>query len=477
MTAKVKVEYPGGAVTIVDVPLTVVDNVVPQIGNDKPLVPETYVKVTVDTTNTATDNTKFVNVFWVKPNKKVKIPDILAPTGKKVVENGVTKTNNFKKWKLVGSNPEKFYETEIEDTFTAKESTIVATYEQDKNVEPKGKNNQWIPQGSNPSPKDFIENPYNDDDPNNKDNLPPGTKIEFVKGKEPDTKTPGTDKKTTIKITYPNGETKEVPVKYNVTGDVVEQKEGEDKPNVPDNYVKVILIPTDKATDGKNKVYFVNPKAKNVTITKKPEGKKEKVNNIDQTYTFKGWKVTKGTVASWANENINGQFTQDTEITAQYSTNVVPEKLVPAPVAKKNIVTPKGDKPEPGDLIKNIPGSEKDPLPKGTKITYEKEPKVDKPGDSTAKVKIEYPNGKTVVIEVPITVVDNVVPQIGNDKPLVPENYVKVIVDTTDKAEENTRFVKTFWVKPNVEVTIPGILAPTGKTETINGVKKEKQIC
>ena len=95
-------------------------------------------------------------------------------------------------------------------------------------MEPKGKNNQWIPQGSNPSPKDFIENPYNDDDPNNKDNLPPGTKIEFAEGKQPDTNTPGKDKEATIKITYPNGETKEVPVKYNVTGDVVEQKEGED---------------------------------------------------------------------------------------------------------------------------------------------------------------------------------------------------------------------------------------------------------
>ena len=472
-TAKVEVKYPNGKTVVVEVPITVVDNVVPQIGNDKPLVPKTYVKVTVDTTDAATDNTKFVKVFWVKPNEKVKIPDILDPTGKKVVEDGVTKTNNFKKWKLVGSNPEKFYETEIEDTFAEKESTIVATYEQDKNVEPKGKNNQWIPQGSNPSPKDFIENPYNDDDPNNKDNLPPGTKFEFVK--EPDTKTPGTDKKTTIKITYPNGETKEVPVKYNVTGDVVEQKEGEDKSNVPDNYVKVILIPTDKATDGKNKVYFVNPKAKNVTITNKPEGKKEKVNNIDQTYTFEGWKVTKGTIASWANENINGQFTQDTEITAQYSTKLDAEKLVPAPVAKKDVVTAKGDKPKPEDLIKNIPGSEKDPLPKGTEITYEKEPNVDNPGDSTAKVKIKYPNGKTVVVEVPITVVDNVVPQIGNDKPLVPESYVKVLVDTTDKAEENTRFVKTFWVKPNVEVTIPGILAPTGKTETINGVKKKNK--
>ncbi len=253
--------------------------------------------------------------------------------------------------------------------------------------------------------------------------------------------------------------------------DVIEKINGNTKK--PEGYITVKLIPTDKATDKTEKVYFVNPKAKNVTITNKPEGKKEKVNNIDQTYTFKGWKVTKGTIASWANENINGQFTQDTEITAQYSTSVVQGELVPAPVAKKNVVTPKGDKPKPGDLIKNIPGSENDPLPKGTEITYVKEPKVDNPGDSTAKVKIEYPNGKTVVVEVPIRVVDNVVPQIGNDKPLVPENYVKVIVDTTDKAEENTRFVKTFWVKPNVEVTIPGILAPTGKTEIVDGVTKK----
>ena len=255
--------------------------------------------------------------------------------------------------------------------------------------------------------------------------------------------------------------------------DVIEKINGNTKK--PEGYITVKLIPTDKATDKTEKVYFVNPKAKNVTITNKPEGKKEKVNNIDQTYTFKGWKVTKGTIASWANENINGQFTQDTEITAQYSTSVVQGELVPAPVAKKNVVTPKGDKPEPGDLIKNIPGSENDPLPKGTKITYEKEPNVDNPGDSTAKVKIEYPNGKTVVVEVPITVVDNVVPQTGNDKPLVPESYVKVLVDTTDKAEENTRFVKTFWVKPNVEITIPGILAPTGKTEIVNGVKKKNK--
>ena len=244
--------------------------------------------------------------------------------------------------------------------------------------------------------------------------------------------------------------------------DVIPEKNTDGSTNKkPEGYITVTLIPTDKATDTTNKVYFVNPKAKDVTITNKPEGKKEEVNNIEQTYNFKGWKVTKGTVASWDNENIIGTFIQDTEITAQYSTNVVPGELVPAPVAKKNVVTPKGDTPKPEDLIENIPGSEKDPLPKGTKITYEEEPKVDNPGDSKAKVKIEYPNGKTVVVEVPITVVDNVIPQKGTEKPKdVPNNFVEVKFVPTDKATDSTPQI--FWVNPEKEVTIP-VTNPTGK--------------
>ncbi|MDU5567948.1 MAG: Rib/alpha-like domain-containing protein, partial [Peptostreptococcus anaerobius] len=256
--------------------------------------------------------------------------------------------------------------------------------------------------------------------------------------------------------------------KFTKTKDIVEKTD--DNVKKPDGYITVTLIPTDKATDATNKVYFVNPKAKDVTITNKPEGKKESVNNIDQTYIFKGWKVTKGTIASWDNDQITGTFTQDTEITAQYSTNVVPGKLVPAPVAKKNVVTPKGDTPKPEDLIENKTG-----LPEGTtfKYTDDGKPNVNELGKTTAKVEVKYPNGKTVVVEVPIKVDDNVVPQSGKDKPLVPESYVKVIVDTTDKATANTKFEKTFWVKPNVEVTIPDILAPTGKTEVIDGVTKK----
>ena len=251
--------------------------------------------------------------------------------------------------------------------------------------------------------------------------------------------------------------------------DIVEKTDENTKK--PEGYITVKLIPTDKATDATKKVYFVNPKAKDVTITNKPEGKKEKVNNIEQTYNFKGWKVTKGTVASWDNENITGTFIQDTEITAQYSTNVVPGELVPAPVAKKNVVTPKGDTPKPEDLIENKTG-----LPDGTTFKYTDDgtPDVNNPGKTTAKVEVKYPNGKTVVVEVPITVVDHVVSQIGGengDKPLVPDTYVKVTVDTTDTATDNTYFVNVFWVKPNEEVWIP-VNNPIGKEALENGVKK-----
>ena len=55
----------------------------------------------------------------------------------------------------------------------------------------------------------------------------------------------------------------------------------------------------------------------------------------------------------------------------------------------------------------------------------------------------------------------DVIPQTGTDKPKVPDNFVKVIVKTTDKAI--TEFTKTFWVNPTKEVTIP-VDNPIGKT-------------
>ena len=86
----------------------------------------------------------------------------------------------------------------------------------------------------------------------------------------------------------------------------------------PDGYVTVTLIPTDKATDATNKVYFVNPKEE-VKITNTPEGKKETIDGVECTYVFRAWTVTRGVIASWTDGNIIGKFTQDTDITARYS--------------------------------------------------------------------------------------------------------------------------------------------------------------
>ena len=407
-TAKVEVRYPDGKTTVVEVPIKVVDHVVPQIGGEngkKPLVPDTYVKVTVDTTDKATANTKFVKVFWVKPNVEVTIPDILAPTGKEVVEAGVTKTNKFVKWQLVGSDPAKFYETEITDTFT-KDETIVATYEFDKNVEPKGKDNQWIPQGSNPSPKDFIENPYNDDDPNNPDNLPPGTRFDFVPGTEPNTSETGTDKTTTIKVIYPNGETREVPVKYNVTGDVVEQPDPNDpttKPDVPENFVKVTVIPTEKAKDETNRVFWVNPE-KVVTIpVNSPEVKDELQND---RWKFSRWDTP-----------LTGTFTSETKITAIYVVEAAP--IVPQPNVKY-VITDVGVQPTKDKYLEKItPPTGKDI----DNIDIIEQPDVNKKGVSSATIKVTYTDGTSVTVKMDVIVQDKYVPPTPDnpDDPYYPE--------------------------------------------------------
>ena len=394
-TAKVEVHYPDGKISVVEVPIKVVDYVVPQTGDDKPLVPDTYVKVTVDTTDNATPNTKFVKVFWVKPNVEVTIPDILAPTGKAVVEDGVTKTNRFVKWQLVGSDPAKFYDTEITDTFT-KDEMIVATYEFNKNVDPVGKNDQWIPQGSNPSPKDFIENPYNDDDPNNPNNLPPGTSFDFVPGFEPDTETPGTDKTTKIKVTYPNGEVRYVDVTYNVTEDVVEQVDDR-KPIVPDKFVKVVVDTTDLATRETYsvKTYWVNPDRMVTIPTGKPEGIKDDKDN--RVWLFDFWQAdSKSGEGTRYRDGIEDRFTEDTYIKAYYYKADIPEPGSDYVVTDVNVF------PNEDEYRSKITP------PKGKEIARViiiAQPDVSRPGNRTqAEIEVFYTDGTSATVKVKVYV-------------------------------------------------------------------------
>ena len=251
--------------------------------------------------------------------------------------------------------------------------------------------------------------------------------------------------------------------------DVIEKISDTQEP--PKGYVKVTLDPSDKATDKTKaeKVYFVNP-----TVTVKlpkfePTGKEiTDAHGNKYTYEFNFWTSTRGVLGTWyKGSNIQTRFTQDTDITAKYKINA--ETLINSPRAKENVITPLGVKPEAKDLIKNVYDPEdqnnKNNLPKETTFEYEQEPDVSKAGNITAKVKVTYPGGKTVIVDVPITVVDNVIPQEGEEKPNnVPGDFVKVTFVPTDKG--TMEGAKIFWVKPNVDVKIP-VKDPVGKEYNI----------
>ena len=457
VTAKVEVKYPNGKTSTVEVPVTVVDNVVPQIGGEdgqKPLVPEAYVKVTVDTTDKATPNTMFKKVFWVKPGVEVTIPGILAPTGNEVVKDGVTKTNNFIKW--ISDDDNKEYKTEIKDTFT-KETKITATYKFNENIEAKGKDNPWFPLNSKPGPKDFIKNVYDDNKPNNKDNLPPGTKFAFKPGTEPKTDEAG-GFTTTIEVTYPNGEVKEVPVTYNVPGDVIEERPGE-TPIVPDYFVRVIVsseeLPdgaifnpeqepygVEKATVNSkiNKIFWVDS-TKRVTI---PVKGKEIVGINDDVdhrqWIFDHWQGVTSEKIDYGDNEITGKFSP---ITTQPkdTTYYILAKYRKDDVHADYLVTDVGVQPRPEDYEHYITGT-KDI--KSTTILIE--PDVSKPGRTQALIEVEYKDGTKTTVWVKVYVQERPYPEIiYRDRIVEKEKIVEKIVKIKDNERlKELRYMQGF---------------------------------
>ena len=374
------------------------DDVIEQKGKDIPNVPDNYVKVTVDTTELSSDNTYFVRTFWVNPEKEVWLA-VNTPTGTSKIKDGIFREFKFNGWETTIPVGGKTYSETIFDKFT-EETYIVATYKYDDNVEAVGKNDEWIPQGSNPSPKDFIENPYDDSDPNNPDNLPPGTKFEFVPGAEPETQTPGTNKVTKIKVIYPNGEEEEVTVKYNVTGDVVEQPDPDKKPDVPDNFVKVIVDKTENAElqpeEKQTQTFWVNPdKVVTIPVTN-PVGKE--VTKEDGTKDFT-WLFT-----GWDNE-LTQKFTdKETTITAQYTKDFgnLPE-VKPIPEAKGGFIYTELGRPiSDNDYKREITLPDGYSFEAGTTLEMVEKtaPDINRNGRYNVDFWVTYPDGSAQLVEV-----------------------------------------------------------------------------
>ena len=402
--AKVKVEFKNGQVKEVTVPVKVYDNIYPGDTNgDKTSgTPDNYVKVAVNPKAYDEDDQK-IKVYYVNPLAKVTIPEISIKEEDK-------KEYGFKKWttnnkEINSSNNDEIYDFTKEYQFTV-DTEIYAFYE--KNGEPEVnvefESKEIVKNiGDKVSVKEYEDAliiPKNAE----------GKDIADVKGinilKDPDTSKEGyTTAK--IQVVYDDGKTQELIVLVKVLPDYVEQIDPDKKPDVPENFVKVIVKTKEKvvkedgtqeeverATDETafERTFWVNP-SKEVTIdVSKPTGIKDTTDN--RTWNFDYWKVDAEDGAEYRT-TITDQFRDETIILAKYTKDEVEKP------SADDVITEEGVQPSKKDYLDKIDAPDGKTI---NDITIIKKPDVSRPGVSTATIEVEYDDGTKTLVDVKVFV-------------------------------------------------------------------------
>ena len=254
--------------------------------------------------------------------------------------------------------------------------------------------------------------------------------------------------------------------------DVVEQKDPDKKPDVPNNYVKVIVKTTDKATDETafEKTFWVNPKADVTIDVTNPTGKTvaadPKVGAVGYTMNFSKWESTETTARTWT-DKIAGKFEKETTIVAKYSVEF--EKVKPLVPTTDTVHTPQGKTPTVEEITKKITPPEGKTI---KTVTIVENPDVNTPGESKVKVIVEYTDGSHVgtnekPVEVPVEVHKNIIPEApGGQKPKdALDNYVKVIFKAGTGGTVSGDLV--YYVSPEVEVDMTDSAKAVTKTPSV----------
>ena len=227
--------------------------------------------------------------------------------------------------------------------------------------------------------------------------------------------------------------------------DVVPQKPGEGKPDVPKSYVKVEFAPGENGTiaDTETTVYWVNPK-KEVTLTA------PKVTAKDG-YVHAGW-----------DKALTDVFDKETKITATYKAKVLTEDPQDSKNYAKVAFTANRGTLEGTSTYWVLKNEEVSlTAPKVNNVTggytfdkWDPEVQTKYDADTTHKATYAY-NG------------DNAVPQKpGENKPDVPSTFVKVQFLAGKHGIIKNTETTIYWVNPEKEVTLtaPSVIANDGYT-------------
>ncbi|MEN6645621.1 Rib/alpha-like domain-containing protein, partial [Gardnerella swidsinskii] len=435
----VKVTYPDGSSTVVQVPVVVTDT---DATANTPAVDPVEEPYGTDKEKTKEAVKKAVTVPDFKPKKDGDKPTVAITSDDKDIPDGNTPGTYHVKVKVTypdNTTDEVTVDVTIKnkqsDTFEPKAKPVVKPFgKQVTSNDVTG--NVTVPNWS----KDSKEQPKIElNEPN--------TKL-------PDGKTPG-NSTVKVKVTYPDGTTDivDVPVTisdkqselYPPKADNLEKDNGQ-KPS-DDEIIGKVSVPTWPTNEANKPTYSI------------AEGDKSKIPNGDKA----------------------GKF--EVPVTVTYpdgSTTVINVPVtIKAPTATTKVVTvPKGVEPKPEDSIAN-----KDKFPNGTKFEWDNNGKPDtsKEGNSVkGKVKITIPGSDTPQeVSVEVNVVDPSasevnVPQ-GKDLPEAKD----VIKDSSDKSKfpEGTKFEWKPEDKPDTNnpgakngkiiVTLPG-QSPVEVPVTVN---------